>query len=80
MIVDDLIGHEPERRHGLRNNFVAWLIMLGGTGLARAVDIAPWLGFAAGLLVVLLLARELAVRALRWRLARLTGPTDSVGD
>lgn len=70
-LVDALIAYEPERRHGLRNNFVAWIIMLGGTGLARLVDVAPWLGFVAGLLVVLLLARELAVRAMRWRLAQL---------
>jgi hypothetical protein len=33
--------------------------------------VPPWLGFVAGLLVVLLLAREVAVRALRWRLAQL---------
>jgi hypothetical protein len=70
-LVDELIGYEPERRHGLRNNFVAWLLMLGGTGLARLLDVAPWLGFVAGLLVVLLLARALAVRALRWRLKQL---------
>lgn len=77
-LVDDLIGYEPERRHGLRNNFIAWLIMLGGVGLARLIDVAPWLGFAAGLLIVLLLARELAVRALRWRLAQLTrSPQDA---
>lgn len=74
-LVDELVAYEPERRHGLRNNFIAWIIMLGGTGLARLVDIAPWIGFSAGLLVVLLLARELAVRALRWRLAQLTGLT-----
>lgn len=77
-LVDALIAYEPERRNGLRNNFIAWIIMLGGTGLARLVDVAPWLGFVAGLLVVLLLARELAVRAMRWRLAQLvaarTGP------
>lgn len=72
-LVDELVAYEPERRHGLRNNFIAWIIMLGGTGAARLVNIAPWLGFVVGLLVVLLLARELAVRALRWRLAQVTG-------
>jgi len=72
-LADELIGYEPERRHGLRNNFIAWLIMLGGVGLAELIGAAPWLGFVAGLLIVLLLARELAVRALRWRLAQLTG-------
>jgi len=71
-LADELIGYEPERRHGLRNNFIGWVIMLGGTGLAHLVGAPPWLGFVAGLLVVLLLARELAVRALRWRLAQLT--------
>ena len=73
-LVDELIGYEPERRHALRNNFIAWLIMLGGVGLAHLAGIPPWLGFVAGLLIVLLLARELAVRALRWRLAQLTRP------
>jgi hypothetical protein len=74
-LADELIGYEPERRHGLRNNFIGWLIMLGGTGLAQLAGVPPWLGFVAGLLVVLLLARAVAVRALRWRLAQLTGPT-----
>jgi hypothetical protein len=72
---DELISYEPERRHGLRNNFIAWLIMLGGVGLAELIGAAHWIGFVAGLLVVLLLARELAVRALRWRLAQLTRST-----
>jgi hypothetical protein len=72
---DELISYEPERRHGLRNNFIAWLIMLGGVGLAELIGAAHWIGFVAGLLIVLLLARELAVRALRWRLAQLTHST-----
>ncbi len=79
-LVDELIGYEPERHHGLRNNFIAWLIMLGGTGLARLAGVAPWLGFVAGLLLVLLLARQLAVRALRWRLAQLTAPVPPGSD
>jgi len=74
-LVDELIAYEPERRHGLRNNFIGWLIMLGGTGLAHLAGVPPWLGFVAGLVLVLVLAREVAVRALRWRLAQLTGPT-----
>jgi hypothetical protein len=73
-LTDELIGYEPERRHGLRNNFVGWLIMLGGTGLAHLIGVPPWLGFVAGLLVVVLLARAVAVRALRWRLAQLAAP------
>ena len=72
---DELISYEPERRHGLRNNFIAWLIMLGGAGLAELIGAAHWVGFVVGLLIVLLLARELAVRALRWRLAQLTRST-----
>ena len=71
-LIDELIGYEPERRHGLRNNFIAWLIMLGGTGLARLLGVPPWLGFVVGLLIVSLLARELTTRTLRWRLAQLT--------
>lgn len=70
-LVDVLCAYEPERRHGLRNNFIAWIIMLGGTGLARLAGVPPWLGFVAGLLVVLVLARSLATRALRWRLQQL---------
>jgi hypothetical protein len=73
-LVEALIGYEPERRHGLRNNFIAWLIMLGGTGLARLAEVPPWVGFVAGLLIVLLLARQLAVRTLRWRLLQLASP------
>jgi len=69
-LVDELSGYEPPRRHGLRNTFVAWLLMLGGAALARLLGVAPWLGFVGGMLVVLLLARELACRALRWRLAQ----------
>lgn len=73
-LVDDLVGYEPERRHGLRNNFIAWLLLLGGTGLARLAGLPPWLGFAAGMLFVLWLARELATRALRWRLTQQLAP------
>jgi hypothetical protein len=70
-LVDALVAYEPERRHGLRNNFIAWLLMLGGALLARLLEVPAWWGFVAGLLVVLALARELAVRALRWRLRQL---------
>ena len=72
-----LATYEPERRHGLRNNFIAWILMLGGTGVARLAGVAPWIGFVGGLLVVLLLARMLAVRALRWKLSQLTGAGES---
>ncbi len=74
-LVDELIAFEPERHHALRNNFIAWLLMLGGTGAAHALGIAAWIGFVAGLLLVLLLARMLAVLALRWKLAGLIANT-----
>ncbi len=70
-LADELTSYEPERRNGLRNNFIAWVLMLGGAMLARLLGATPWLGFVAGLLIVLLLARLLAERALRWRLAQL---------
>jgi len=57
----------------LRNNFIAWILMLGGTGIARLIDVEPWIGFVAGILIVLYLARLLAVKALRWKLDQLTG-------
>jgi hypothetical protein len=70
-LADELIAYEPPRQHGLRNNFVAWSIFLGGTGLAHLAGVPPWTGFVAGLVSVLLLARALTVRSLRWRLAQL---------
>lgn len=70
-LIDALCAYEPERRHGLRNNFVAWLLMLGGAALARLVGVPPWLGFIAGMLIVLVLARLLATRTLRWQLQQL---------
>ncbi len=73
-LADELLGYEPERRFGLRNSFIAWLIMLGGALLARLIDVPPWIGFVAGLLIVLALARELATRALRWKLGQMLEP------
>lgn len=73
-LVDELVAYEPERRNGLRNNFIAWLIMLGGAGLASLIGLPAWLGFAGGVLIVLAMARALATRALRWRLAQLIDP------
>ncbi len=73
-LADELSAYEPERRNGLRNNFIAWLIMLGGAGLASLIGLPAWLGFAGGVLIVLAMARALATRALRWRLAQLIDP------
>ena len=70
-LADALCAYEPERRNGLRNNFIAWIIMLGGSALAPLASLPAWLGFASGVLVVLALARALATRTLRWRLAQL---------
>ncbi len=69
-LVDELTSYAPERRNGLRNSFIAWVLMLGGAMLARLLGVTPWLGFVAGFLIVLVLARLLAERALRWRLAQ----------
>ena len=67
-LIDALVEYEPPRAHGLRNNFIGWVLMLGGAMVADAAGIAAGWGFAAGVLVVLALARMLATRALRWRL------------
>ena len=76
-LIDALVGYEPPRAHGLRNNFIGWVLMLGGAMVADAAGIAPGWGFATGVLVVLLLARKLATRALRWRLQQwLAGERD----
>ncbi len=70
-LVDELVGYEPPRRNGLRNNFIFWLCALGAALLARAVGLPGWSGFVAALLIFGWIARELAVRALRWRLDQL---------
>ena len=69
--VDALIEYQPPRRHGLRNNFIVWLGLLGGALIARGLGAAGWVGFGAMLLVFLWVARVLMVRALRWRLGQL---------
>lgn len=70
-LADALCAYEPERRNGLRNNFIAWIIMLGSSAVAPLAGLPAWLGFAFGVLIVLALARALATRTLRWQLARL---------
>lgn len=74
--IDVLLAYTPPRRHGLRNNFVFWLGALGAAALAGALGAPPWTGFVVALLGFAALARLLAVRALRWRLAQeLAGRT-----
>jgi hypothetical protein len=70
-LVDELVSYEPPRRHGLRNNFIFWVGVLTAAALSRFVGLPGWTGFVAALLGFLWIARELAVRALRWRLDQL---------
>jgi len=70
-LVEALVGYEPPREHGIRNNAIVWVGLIGGAMLADAIGLPAWTGFAAALAVLLLIARELAVRTLRWRLAQL---------
>jgi hypothetical protein len=78
-LVDELSAYEPPRRHGLRNNFIFWVGVLSAAALSRWIGLPGWTGFVAALLAFLWVARELAVRALRWRLDQLLGglPGDS---
>jgi len=70
-LVDALVGYEPPRTHGLRNNAIVWVGLIGSAMAAGAIGLPGWVGFVAALGAFLLIARELAVRALRWRLAQL---------
>jgi len=67
-LVDQLSSYQPPRKHGLRDNFIAWLILLGGAALFNVMGLPGWIGFVIGLVLLAALARTLAVRALRWRL------------
>ncbi|GAB4480022.1 MAG: hypothetical protein OHK0044_27790 [Burkholderiaceae bacterium] len=69
--VEVLVAYEPPRRHGIRNNAIVWIGLLGGAMAAGAVGLPGWTGFVAALAGFVLIARELAVRALRWRLEQL---------
>lgn len=70
-LVDELVVYEPPRRHGLRNNFIFWVGALGAGMLTNAVGLPGWSGFVAALLFFVWIGRQLAVRALRWRLDKL---------
>ena len=69
-LVDALCEYERPRRHGLRDNFIAWFVLLGGAMLFNALDLPGWIGFMLGLVALTAVARLLAVRALRWRMAQ----------
>ena len=48
----------------------AWVVLLGGAMLFNALDLPGWIGFMLGLVALTAVARLLAVRALRWRMAQ----------
>jgi hypothetical protein len=84
-LVDQLSSYQPPRRHGLRDNFIAWFVLLGGAMLFNAIDLPGWIGFVIALVLLVALARLLAVKALRWRLDRLLeesgpSPPDATGE
>ncbi len=68
--IDALVAYEPPRRHPVRDNAIFWTGTLGCAALADALGAPGWAGFVAALIGFALLARALAVRALRWRLER----------
>ncbi len=72
-LVDELIGYEPPRMHGLRNMALFWATAIGASGVADWLGVPPWTGFVAALVLFLGIARWLAVSALRWRLDQLLG-------
>lgn len=70
-VIDELVGFEPPRRHGVRNTVNFWVGTLGAAMLADAGGLPGWVGFVTALLLFAWIGRELAVRALRWRLGSL---------
>jgi hypothetical protein len=78
-LVDELVGYEPPRQHGLRNMFLFWALAISASTLAGELELPRWSGFAAVVLLFAWLARLLAIKALRWRLDRLLAP-DGLND
>jgi hypothetical protein len=74
--IEELVAFEPPRRHGVRNTVIFWVGVIGAAMTADAIGLPGWVGFVAALLVFAAIGRELARRALRWRLGELvrTGP------
>jgi hypothetical protein len=73
-VIDDLVSFEPPRRHGIRNTFIFWAGVIGAAMLADAIGLPGWTGFAFALVCFAWIGRELAVRALRWRLDQWRQP------
>jgi len=69
-LVDALSEYQPPRRQPMRDNAIAWAVLLGGAMLFNALDLPGWIGFVLALLALTAVARVLAVRALRWRMAQ----------
>lgn len=69
-LVDVLSAYQPPRRQPMRDNAIAWAVLLGGAMLFNALDLPGWIGFVLALVALTAVARVLATRALRWRLAR----------
>ena len=78
-LIDELVGYEPPRRHGLRNMFLFWALAIAASGLAGAVGLPRWSGFVVVVVLFAWLARLLAIRALRWHLDRLVAAPGSAG-
>ncbi len=75
VLVDELVVYEPPRRHGFRNTVIFWIVVFSAATLAGAIGFPKWTGFAVAMLFFIWVARELAVRALRWRLDQLLTDT-----
>ena len=73
-VIDDLVSFEPPRRNGVRNTFIFWAGVIGAAMLADAIGLPGWTGFAFALACFAWIGRELAVRALRWRLDQWRNP------
>jgi hypothetical protein len=73
-VIDDLVSFEPPRRHGIRNTFIFWAGVIGAAMGATAIGLPGWTGFAFALVCFAGIGRELAVRALRWRLDQWRQP------
>ena len=69
-LVDALSEYQPPRRQPMRDNAIAWVVLLGGAMLFNALDLPGWFGFVLALMALTAVARVLAVRALRWRMAQ----------
>jgi hypothetical protein len=70
-VIDELVAFEPPRRHGVRNTVIFWVGVIGAAMAAGAIGLPGWVGFVAALLVFAAIGRELARRAVRWRLDEL---------